>query len=52
MHTEDDILSLFVQLYQKGIYNLLFLGDFCRLGYYLWGFIQSDYLYKIVFFLM
>jgi hypothetical protein len=28
MHTEDDILSLFVQLYQKGVYNLLFLGDF------------------------
>jgi hypothetical protein len=38
MRIEDDILSLFAQLYQEGVYNLLFLEDFCMLGYHLWGF--------------
>jgi hypothetical protein len=32
---EDDILSLFVQLYQKGVYNMLFFRDFCSVGYHL-----------------
>lgn len=35
-YTEDDILSLFAQLYQEAVYNLLFLKNVLSLEMYVW----------------
>jgi sacsin len=35
-YTEDDILSLFAQLYQEAVYNLLFLKNVVSLEMYVW----------------
>ncbi|KAL6844366.1 hypothetical protein ACP4OV_026039 [Aristida adscensionis] len=36
LYTEDDILSLFAQLYEEAIYNLLFLKNVLSLEMYVW----------------
>jgi sacsin len=35
-YTEDDVLSLFVQLYEEAVYNLLFLKNVLSLEMYVW----------------
>lgn len=41
-YTEDDILSLFAQLYQEAVYNLLFLKNVLSLEMYVWEAGMSD----------
>ncbi|XP_044978902.1 sacsin-like [Hordeum vulgare subsp. vulgare] len=36
VYTEDDILSLFAQLYEEAVYNLLFLKNVLALEMYVW----------------
>ncbi|XP_052152045.1 uncharacterized protein LOC127770389 isoform X1 [Oryza glaberrima] len=36
VYTEDDILSLFAQLYEEAVYNLLFLKNVLSLEMYVW----------------